>query len=982
MDNFSHTITSHFTKAFQLHRTGRLHEALACYQLALQDGVTADILLNVGALLHELARHSEALEIYQQALKLAPLSPRIHHNRGNTLLALDRCEEAVTSYRQAATLLPDSPEPLVPMGMALERLLRHDEAMECYHVALTRDPGCAEAHWNKALLHLKLGQFEKGWDEFKWRWQKKGYTTQVRDFGVPVWNGEALDGKSILVHTEQAFGDTFQFARYLPLVAARCGYAILEAPLPLCELLHTMPAVSEVIPTGSPIPRCDRHIPLMSLPGIFGTTVETIPGKTPYIIPPEGRLDTWKRLLAPYTTFKAGIVWAGRKEPDPRRSCSLTDLAPLATIRGITFFSLQMGDAANEISTPPPGMEIVDLTANIRDFADTAAFIAHLDLVITIDTSVAHLSGAMGKPTFVLLPYIADWRWMLERADSPWYSTLRLYRQTTRGSWLEPVKDMVLGLGRILAGFANGAYQSAMSITPAVANRYEIAVGLMDKQCFDEAEELLVQIIQEASGWSTPIVLLGLNCYHKGNDERAEQYFRQAIALDSECTEAYRSLGLLLNEQERFGEAVSQFLMAISLAPNDVGLLRSLADALNGEGNIKDACQWYRKTLSLQPDDVETLINLGAANELLNQFKEAEQSLLRAIELAPQDYRPYLNLGGVFLSQNRLENAERCFQKALEYRPDDATIRWNLAQVALIRGNYRDGFREFETRFDKKNPVRVNLCGLPLWDGSSLTGKTLLVITEQAFGDTLQFCRFLPVLAKQGGRVLLLNNLKPLDKLLASLPFTEQVITPGEPLPKCDWAVPMLSIPYLMNTTLENIPASTPYLFPDIERCLWWKKYLEDDSGFKVGIAWRGRRKPDPRRSAELSNFAVLNDVPGISWYSLQVSEGEEVLTGFPAGVKLNDPTALLPDFSETAALMSQLDLVISIDSAVAHLAGALGRPTWLLLPYSPDWRWMLGRDDSPWYPTMRLFRQPSPGAWEAVFAEVASALDKLLLPQ
>ncbi len=982
MDNFSQIPTPHFTKALQLHQTGRLLEALACYQRALQDGVTSDILLNVGALLHELGRHLEALEIYQQALKLAPLSPSIHHNRGNTLLALDQCEEAVISYRQAAILLPDSPEPLVPMGMALERLLRHDEAMECYHVALTRDPGCAEAHWNKALLHLKLGQFEEGWNEFKWRWQKKGYTTQARDFGVPVWSGEPLDGKSILVHTEQAFGDTIQFARYLPFVAARSGYVILEAPLPLCELLHTMPAVLEMVPTGSPTPRCDRHIPLMSLPGIFGTTVETIPNKTPYILPPRERLDTWKRLLAPYATFKAGIVWAGRKEPDPRRSCSLTDLAPLATIRGITFFSLQMGDAANELSTPPPGMKIVDLTANIRDFADTAAFIDYLDLVITIDTSVAHLSGAMGKPTFVLLPYIADWRWMLKRPDSPWYPTLRLYRQTTRESWLEPVKDMALAVSRMLAGFTHGTYQSSVGIPPSVAKRYEDAVSLMDTQRFDEAEELLVQIIQEAPGWSTPIVLLGLNNYHKGNAERAEQYFRQAIALDSECTEAYRSLGLLLNEQERFEEAVSQFLPAVSLAPNDCGLLRSLADALNGAGNIKDACQWYRKTLSMQPDDVETLINLGAVNELLNRFEDAEQSLLRAIELAPQDYRPYLNLGGVLLSQNRLENAERCFQKALEYRPDDATIRWNLAQIALIRGNYRDGFREFETRFDKKNPVRVNLCGLPLWDASSLSGKTILVITEQAFGDTVQFCRFLPLLAKQGGRVLLLNNLKPLDKLLATVPSLEQVIKPGEPLPKCDWAVPMLSIPYLLNTTLDNIPTSTPYLFPDIERCLWWENYLRGDHGFKVGIAWKGRRKPDPRRSAELDDFAVFNDISGISWYSLQIPEGEEVLSGFPAGITLNDPTSLLPDFSETAALMSHLDLVISIDSAVAHLAGALGRPTWLLLPYSPDWRWMLGRDDSPWYPTMRIFRQPGPGAWEAVFAEVASALKKLRPPQ
>ena len=377
---------------------------------------------------------------------------------------------------------------------------------------------------------------------------------------------------------------------------------------------------------------------------------------------------------------------------------------------------------------------------------------------------------------------------------------------------------------------------------------------------------------------------------------------------------------------------------------------------------------------------MEALINLAAASELLNRHAEAQLALCRAIDLSPLDCRPYLNLGGVFLSQNQLANAERCFRKALECRPGDATIRWNLAQIALKRGNYRDGFREFETRFDKNNPVRADLQGLPLWDGSPLVGKTLLVVTEQAFGDTIQFCRFLPLLGEQGGRIVLLSNLKPLDSLLSTLPYVEQVVRPGQPLPDCDWSVPMLSIPHLVGITLESLPSSVPYLFPDAERCGWWRKLLGEDRGFRVGIAWKGRMKPDPRRSAVPGCLAVLTEIPGISWYSLQVPERNGTAEELPEGLCPKDHTALLHDFSETAALMSQLDLVITIDSAVAHLAGALGRPAWLLLPYSPDWRWMLERDDSPWYPTMRLFRQPAPGAWKAVFEEVLSALKVLCM--
>ncbi len=973
---------SHFSRGLRLHRMGQLQDALACYELALKESFRHDILLNMGALLHDLELHTEALHVYGRALELAPDSAPTYHNRANTLLALNQCEEAIQDYQRAAELIPDNPEPLVPMGMAFERLLRHDEAMICYDAALRRDPNCAEAHWNRALLHLKLGRYEEGWEEFEWRWKKRGYTTASRDFGVPAWSGEPLEQQTILVHAEQAFGDTIQFARYLPLVAERCGRLILEVPLPLCELLRTVSGVSDVLPVGSPLPPCDRHVPLMSLPGVFGTTMKTIPRTVPYLSPPSERIKAWQKLLEPYSTFKAGVVWAGRKVPDPLRSCQLTDLAPLASIRGITFFSLQMDDAASQFASPPPGMACVDLTAHIHDFADTATFIAQLDLVITIDTSVAHLSGALGKPTIVLLPYVADWRWMLNCCDSPWYPTMRLFRQSTRGDWREPIQKMVAAIEESLTESGRHAHSRDTNVPPVVMENYHRGVALLDGQRFKEAHALLSQAVQESPRWSPPLVALGLCCYHQGSAAQAEERFRQAIGYDENSVDAYRCLGLLLNEQERYKEATFLFATALSLAPNDCDLRRFLGDAHFGLGNYADAAHWYSNALSRRPADVEVLLNLGAASELLNRFDVAEYSLLKAIELSPRDYRAYLNMGGVFLSQNRLEQAERYFQKALECKPNDPTVRWNLAQVSLIRGNYLKGFEEFETRFDKKYPVRVDLCGLPLWDGSSLSGKTLLVVTEQAFGDALQFCRFLPLLAQQGGRIFLRNSLKPLETLLATLPFLERMVHPGEPVPHCDWAVPMMSIPRFLGTTLESVPIKIPYLFPDSGRCSWWREYLRNDPGFKVGIAWKGRSKPDPRRSADTHCFSLLQDIRGVSWYSLQVTERGEQQPTLPTGITLRDSAHLLKDFSDTAALMSQLDLVISIDSAVAHLAGSLGRPTWLLLPFSPDWRWMLERFDSPWYPTMRLFRQPSPGAWHAVFSDLASALRQVLTTQ
>ena len=577
--------------------TGSCWRLLFFYQRAIQDTEHPDILLNVGALLHDLGRYPEALDIYDRALYLSPHSGMIHHNRGNTLLALDFCEKAIESYRCAATLMPESPEPLVPMGMAFERLLRHDEAMECYHAALTLDSACAEAHWNRALLLLKLGRFEEGWKEFEWRWKKKGYTTASRSFNAPLWNGECLEGQSILVHTEQAFGDAIQFVRYLPFVAARCGRLVLEAPLPLCELLRMMPSVSEVIPTGAPPPPYDRHVPLMSLPGIFETTAETVPNTVPYLFPPRERLAAWQKLFVSHLALKVGIVWAGRKVPDPFRSCRLSDLAPLAAIRNATFFSLQMDEASKDAASPPPGMSLVDMTGHIGDFADTAACIANLDVVVTIDTSVAHLSGALGKPTFVLLPFVSDWRWMLGRSDSPWYPTMRLFRQSVRGNWQEPVRQLCVAMGKLWTASFRSASRNTTDVPDAAVEVLKNASRIMDEKHFDEAHELLMRLTLEIPGWSPPNVFLGLNYYHKGDIDAAERFFRKAIELDAGCVEGYRCLGLLLNEVQRFEEAAAHFLQAMSLVPDDGELIRFLADAYHGAGNA-------RGRLSLVPDGV------------------------------------------------------------------------------------------------------------------------------------------------------------------------------------------------------------------------------------------------------------------------------------------------------------------------------------------------------------------------------------------
>lgn len=443
MTNPATSAKQELSEGIRFHWEGNLREALACYARAL--GLSPDdpdILLPMGAALHDLDRHDEALAAYRRIIERAPASAALYHNRGNTLLALDRFEEAIDSYARALALMPEDTEALVTMGTAFEQLGDYAAAMKCYDEAIKRGPDCAEAHWNRALALLRQGDYLQGWEEFDWRWQKKGYTTRWRELQATLWDGRPLNGRTILIHAEQAFGDTIQFARYLPLVARRGGKILVECPGPLVTLLETIEGVTLVVPAGMPVPRADFHLPLMSLPQLFATTLESIPNQIPYLFPPKERPQRWKDLIGQESRLKIGLVWAGRKKPDPHRTCRLSDLAPLAHVPEAIFYSLQIGEGADQAANPPAGMDLIDLTGEISNFADTAALIAQLDLVISIDTAVAHLAGALGKRTLLLLPFAADWRWMLERSDSPWYPDMRLFRQKQPGVWSTVVDEV------------------------------------------------------------------------------------------------------------------------------------------------------------------------------------------------------------------------------------------------------------------------------------------------------------------------------------------------------------------------------------------------------------------------------------------------------------------------------------------------------------------------------------------------------------
>lgn len=409
------------------------------------------VLNNNGLALHIQGLHLEALEKFQAALALDPNNPVILNNRGVCYFDLDLFEDAIQSYKLATALEPRYVEAHNNLGNALVKLFKHEEGLKSYDQALSLDSGYVEAYWNKALALLQLGRFTEGWVLHESRWAKPSFQPIVRHFPQPIWDGSfSIAGKTLLLHAEQGLGDTLQFVRYVELVLSLGARVVLEVQAPLVPLFNELFAVEALVKQGDPLPPFECHCPFMSLPLAFQTTLSSIPSAIPFIKSSPEKEHLWAEKLGPTSQLRVGLVWSGdpRHQNDKHRSIPLAELMA-ALPPGFEYLSLQSEIRDSDSQALKDNDQLVHFGSELKDFSDTAALCSQMDVVVCVDTSVAHLSGAMGKPTFLLLPYNPDWRWLLERTDSPWYPTMKLFRQAQLGSWqsaLENVSADLLGL--------------------------------------------------------------------------------------------------------------------------------------------------------------------------------------------------------------------------------------------------------------------------------------------------------------------------------------------------------------------------------------------------------------------------------------------------------------------------------------------------------------------------------------------------------
>lgn len=439
--------------------------------------------------------------------------------------------------------------------------------------------------------------------------------------------------------------------------------------------------------------------------------------------------------------------------------------------------------------------------------------------------------------------------------------------------------------------------------------------------------------------------------------------------------------GSRLMDEDEAAAAEKAFRQALAIFPGFAEAHANLGLLLDRNGDAEEAEAHYRRALKIDPQLTQSYLNLGALLERQKRFAEAEAIYRQLLVLEPESPAAWSNLGVLLACMKREAEAEQCYRTAIRLDPAYRKAPFNLAYLLLRQGRFEEGWKSLEAREWYLPLERYLAC--PRWQGEPLDGKSLLIGYEAGHGDMIQFCRYAGMLRQRGAAKISILCHPGLKPLFAAQPELDEVIAFDEPFRAFGWNywTPPLSLPFLFETRLENIPADLPYLAADPERIAHYSRVMGDAEGQRrIGLAWRGspQFENDADRSLpSLATLAPLGELPGIRLFSLQKGAGEDEAAAPPPGLPLVDLAPQIDDFADTAAIIAGLDLVISVDTAVAHLAGALGKPCWLLLPdYKTDWRWLTGRDDSPWYPgVMRLFRQPSPGDWPAVIESVKKAL-------
>ncbi|HEX5683208.1 MAG TPA: tetratricopeptide repeat protein [Ideonella sp.] len=720
--------TTSIERAFALYQAGAEAEALSYAEAALRDEPDrADGWTLLGILFKRQGQLDLAEGAYLRATQLQPGYADAWNNLGN--LRRDREDKtgALAAYREAVRLNPDNAETLHNLGVALEHFGDWDDALAAFDATVQREPQHVDGHWNRALALLLHGQFQQGFTDYEWRFARR--QPEPRDCPQPVWDGAPLKGRTVLIWAEQGFGDALQFLRFVPEVKRRGGRVVLEVLGEMMGLAARIPGVDAVTQRGLPpqaIPAFDCHVALMSLPHVLGTSDGAMPTLVPYVHTDASRCTHWRQRLVDHgwqreRELAVGWVWAGNPnvKNDAQRSPRFAPFAPWLRLPGLRWFVLQKGDGQRDLAGQDLPGHFVNLDAEIHSFDDTAAVVAELDLVITSDTSVAHLAGAMGKPVFVTLPYHRDWRWGLDAERSHWYPSARLFRQATRGDWT-PVRN---GVASALGQMVRQRLPRPQASPTDADGWLQRAFAAYQSPAFNapRAEADVVAALQRAPRRADAWALLGAIQRRVGADGRAAEAYRRAIDVDPSYTDAWRNLANLHKARGEFALAEPLYAEALRRQPDDALALSQQSDLWRLQGRAVDAVQAAQAALTLRPDLAEAALHLGNASLDTDDTEAALAAYERSLLLQPTSLEARFNLGIALQRTERSAEAVQHFEAVLAGQPTHTRARYSLGLALQALQRYDAAQAHYETLLaaaPEHFAARFNLASIHLARGA------------------------------------------------------------------------------------------------------------------------------------------------------------------------------------------------------------------------------------------------------------------------
>lgn len=986
---------------------------------------------NLGVSLVEMERREEAETSFRNVLDIDPDYADALNNLGCILQEQSKLEEATDCFQQAVRVEPKSPNHSYRLANIYEYQGFIKKAEKVYRRVLELDPDHYEVKTNLSVILLRLGQLKEGWFYYENRHTKD---RRVHFFPYPKWEGSTLVGKKIILWGDQGLGDEVRFASIIPDLQKTGANITIECDKRLTDIFtRSFPDATIIAaPYGGATNKpeqFDYQCPMAGLARFFRNNFESFENADfGYLKADPALIKFWEKRLANISDQpKIGLSWNNGSVNIPGRApfhASIEELAPILNIEGVEFINLQSFESKEDLKEASDrfGVKIHswDDFDIMNDLNGVAALTSCLDLVISFPNFSAELAGALDIPTLCFVNHKDSFD-ELGSKDNIWHrnthhicNTNRSYHFNTE-IWqpvFEEIAEIVqskfeLQSNKIFLGKALGEIHTIKDdqVDDLFSVSHDQHVSM----------EKYIKILQEDPNNAQASFFLGLLLHQVNETEKAEPLITQAITLGHENYDVYCTLGEIYRSMKEFEKSSLYEKKAIDFNPDYIDGHYNIGCNFLSLGNFIKAIESFRHVISQKPDHYKAHHNLGLAYYSEKMFKDAIDSYNNALKIKPDFSHPYLgkgnslremghpedavanfrkaialdadfaeahnNLGTTLKDLGSYEGAIHSFNRAKSLAPKNPGVRKNIGMINLQMGNFEEGWQEYSwRRFEENVELAERIYSQPLWTGEDLKGKTILVYTEQGLGDTIQFVRYLDLLQDQGGHVVLDAPI-PLIPLLENMECIAILSKENDLIPPFDYHVPLMELPRLFSTNVKNIPSPGGYLRANKELVKSWEKRLQKNKGFRIGISWAGSSTylNDRDRSMNLKYFEPLLGIKECNFFSLQFGERCQDIITLGLENTLKDLGKDLGGFMEPAAAINNMDLVISVDSSMAHLAGALGKPVWTLLSFNPDWRWMLNRSDSPWYSSMKLFRQEKRQDWQGVIERVKNELITLV---